>query len=125
KGGSPISTALITQRFYVDDLIDIPKPVWIFDKHGRIQEGDPIQNAEPKWNYRTGLITLPKRMAEELDVRLETHVDHLQQTEIGWSLFDASGQNVGNYARLLITIPASQAADLIESSEIANDLQAN
>ena len=48
KGGSPISTALITRRFYVDDLIDIGKPVWIFDGQGRISEGDPVQNAEPK-----------------------------------------------------------------------------
>src|SRR6266581_2895913 len=44
KGGSPTSTAFITQRFYVNDLIDIRKPVWIFDQQGHIQEGDPIQN---------------------------------------------------------------------------------
>ncbi len=34
KGGSPVTTALVTRRFYVDDLIDISKPVWIFDSSG-------------------------------------------------------------------------------------------
>src|SRR6266487_1144234 len=63
KQGSSVSVALITERFHVADLINISKPVWIFDGHGYIQEGDPIQNAEPKWNYRSGLNTLPVSMA--------------------------------------------------------------
>ncbi len=123
KGGSPISTALITRRFYVDDLIDIGKPVWIFDGQGHISEGDPVQNADPKWNYRSGLVALAERMAEGLDIRLETCIDHVEQTTRGWSLFDGSGQNVGNYERLLITIPAPEAAELVEASQIGSDLR--
>ena len=123
KGGSPVTTALVTSRFYVDDLIDISKPVWIFDSSGHISEGDPQQNAGPKWNYRSGLLALADRMAQGLDIRLETGIDHVEQTSSGWSLFDESGQNVGNYERLLITIPATQAADLIAASHIAGDLR--
>src|SRR5213080_1090692 len=63
KGGSPLSSTLITERFYVDDLIDISKLVWIFEGQGHISAGDPRQNADPKWNYRGGLIALPRRMA--------------------------------------------------------------
>src|SRR5947208_7814485 len=62
-------------------------------------------------------------MAQGLDIRLETCIDHVEQTSSGWSLFDESGQNVGNYERLLITIPATQAADLIAASHIAGDLR--
>src|SRR5690348_12070010 len=50
--GTADSVALITERFSTPDLLDITKPVWIFDGAGTIQEGDPAQNAEPKWNYR-------------------------------------------------------------------------
>src|SRR5450759_4206084 len=35
-----VSADLITRRFRLPDLIDIGKPVWVFDQHGHIQEGD-------------------------------------------------------------------------------------
>ena len=83
KRGSPISISLITERFKLADLIDIAKPVWIFDRDGHIQEGDPIQNAEPKWNYRSGLNALAKRMAQDLDIRLQTRIDYYA-TKYNW-----------------------------------------
>ena len=61
-----MSDALITGRFRLPDLVDIAKPVWTFDRQGHIQEGDPLQNAQPKWTYRSGLNALAKRMAQEL-----------------------------------------------------------
>jgi len=118
KQGSSVSVALITERFHVADLINISKPVWIFDGHGYIQEGDPIQNAEPKWNYRSGLNTLPVSMALGLDIRQQTGIGHLQQNVIGWRLFDESGQHAGEYDRVLISIPAIQAVELIEASQV-------
>src|SRR5689334_20595427 len=75
KRGGPISISLITERFKLADLIDIAKPVWTFDRDARVREGDPIQNAEPKWNYCSGLNALAKRMAQGLDIRLQTLVD--------------------------------------------------
>ena len=118
KRGSPISINLITGRFQLADLIDIAKPVWIFDRDGRIQEGDPIQNAEPKWNYRSGLNALAKRMTEGLDVRLQTRIAYLQSGKTGWKLFTHQGQDTGEFDRVLITIPASEAAGLIKKSQI-------
>ncbi len=116
KGGSPVSDALILERFRADDLIDIGKPVWIFDSQGRIQEGDPVQNADPKWTYRSGLSTLSERMAEGLDIRLNTHVSRLQQRPTGWSMTDDSGESLGAYDWLLITLPTGAADGLIWSS---------
>ena len=65
KGGGAMSDAWITERFRVDDLIDISKPVWVFDSQGRIQEGDPLQNVDPKWNYRSGLIEIGRASCRE------------------------------------------------------------
>ena len=123
KRGSPISMSLITERFQLADLIDIAKPVWIFDRDGHIQEGDPIQNAEPKWNYRSGLNALAKRMAQGLDIRLLTRIDYVQSGINGWKLFDNRGEEIGEFDRVLITIPASEAAELIKNSQIQDRRQ--
>src|SRR5713101_5342438 len=118
KGGSQVSDSLVTARFRAADLVDITKPVWIFDRYGHIQEGDPIQNAEPKWNYRSGLNTLAEHMAQGLDVRHQVHIGRLQQNVTGWSLFDSSGQRVSEFDCVLISIPAGEAVELIEASQV-------
>src|SRR5258708_1628737 len=122
KSGSSISVSFITERFYIPDLVDIAKPVWTFDGIGQIQEGDPVQNVEPKWSYRSGINALAKRMAEGLDVRLETRIQRIEQTATGWQLFDVSGNLAGEAHRLLITIPATQAIELIQRSELSHTL---
>lgn len=124
KGDDPsaISSQWINRRFRLPDLVDIAKPVWIFDKHGHIQEGDPLQNAAPKWSYCSGLNALPRYMAQELDVRLETMIRRLQMKEDGWSIFDQAGQPVGDFVRVLVTLPAPQAIALIEASQLSGDL---
>src|SRR5690242_6373177 len=118
KRGSPISVKMITERFRLDNLIDIAKPVWVFDGDGYIQEGDPILNAESKWNYRSGLQALPERLAESLDIRLQTYIDHFKPGLIGWKLFDNRGKDFGDFDRILITIPANEAEELVNKSEI-------
>ncbi len=118
KGGSQLSDSLVTARFRAADLVDITKPVWIFDRYGHIQEGDPIQNAEPKWNYRSGLNILAERMAQGLDVRQQVRIGRLQHNVTDWSLFDSSGQRVSEFDRVLITIPAGEAVELIEASRV-------
>ena len=123
KRGSPISISLITERFQLDDLIDIAKPVWIFDGDSHIQEGDPIQNAEPKWNYRSGLHALTKRMAQGLDIRLQAPISSMQQSITGWKLFDQQGEHCGEFDHVLITMPASEAAELVRKSKIQDSQQ--
>ncbi len=121
KGGSDLSTEWITKKFSTPDLLDIAKPVWIFDGAGHIQEGDPKQNADPKWSYRDGFTSFAKRMAEGLDIRLETLVGRVQQTVTGWAIFGADNEALGNFDQLLITVPATQAMSLIEASQFANE----
>lgn len=122
KPGSPASVELITQRFYTSDLIDIKKPVWTFDSSEHIQEGDSAQNAEPKWSYRHGLTTLSQRMAEGLDIHLTTRIARIQQQTNAWTLYSDSGQTVGTFDQLLITIPATQAISLVQASQFRQNL---
>ena len=122
KGGSPLSDEWITQRFATPDLLSIDKPVWTFDAHGHIQEGDEKQNAEPRWSYRSGLTALSKRMAQGLDVRLETRIGRIEQHTDGWHLFDTYGQDTGSFSQLLITSPATQALELLDTSRIDDAL---
>src|SRR5207248_8054605 len=110
--------------FRTPDLIDIAKPVWIFDGAGHIQEGDAAMNAEPKWCYRGGLYKLAKRMGEGLDIRFETHIAHVQQTRLGWNLYAAPDQLIRSFERLLITIPAPEASTLIQASHFTQDIRA-
>jgi predicted NAD/FAD-dependent oxidoreductase len=121
KGGSDLSTEWITKRFPTSDLLDIAKPVWVFDGTGHIQEGDPKQNADAKWSYRNGFTSFSKRMAVGLDVRLETLVGRVRQTETGWSIFGAGNEQLGHFEQLLITIPATQAISLIEASQFTDE----
>lgn len=124
KGDDPsaISSQWINRRFRLPDLVDIAKPVWIFDKYGHIQEGDPLQNTAPKWTYRSGLNALPRRMAQELNVRLETGIERLRVNGDGWNAFDQAGQPVGDFARVLVTLPAPHAIALIAASRLPDDL---
>ncbi len=123
RQGHPDSVSLITERFRAPDLVDISKPVWIFNAQGQVQEGDPAQNAEPKWTYRSGITALPKLMAADLTIHLETRIGRIQQTSAGWQLFTKANQDVGTYDHLLITIPAAQAQGLVQASQLSDDLQ--
>src|SRR5260370_13373812 len=90
KGDSPVSDALITGRFRLPDLADIAKPVWTFDRQRHIQEGDPLQNAQPKWTYRSALNALTKRMAQRLNIRAQSHISSLRYYVTGRSLYHIS-----------------------------------
>ncbi len=123
KGGSALSTEWVTKRFPTPDLIDISKPVWTFDGEGQIKEGDPKQNADPKWSYRDGFTSFSKRLAEGLDIHLDTQIGRVEQTTTGWTLYDREAKSVGAFDQLLITVPAGQAIELIEVSQFKDGLR--
>jgi len=122
KPGAAASVELITKRFYTPELIDIKKPVWTFDGSQHIQEGDPAQNAEPKWSYRHGLTTLSRLMAQGLNVHLTTRIARMQQQANRWILYNDAGEVVGTFDQVLITIPATQAIPLIQASDLQHNL---
>src|SRR5205823_6430320 len=121
------------------DLIDIGRPVWTFDGTGVIAEGDPAQNADPKWTYRDGLSRLGKLLGVGLDIRRETRIgrigrrtnDEGRTTDLGvassslvfgrsssgYELFDSRQQKIGAADLVLLTPPAPQSADILAASE--------
>jgi renalase len=79
KASTPELERLIHTELPGDELLDIARPVWTFDGAGTIAEGDPAQNADPKWSYTTGLATLGELLGEDLDVRREVRVASLRR----------------------------------------------
>ena len=124
KQANSQSISLISERFRTPDLFQIEKPIWTFDAHNTISEGDPKHNAEPRWCYRDGLTSLSKRMAQGLHIHCETRISALaEQPDVGWQLFDHHGELIDSYDRVLVTVPLTQAIDLINISEIETELR--
>ncbi|WP_052887999.1 NAD(P)/FAD-dependent oxidoreductase [Thermogemmatispora carboxidivorans] len=122
-GNAPASDALLLQRLATSELVAIAKPVWTFDSQNRIREGDPRQNALPRWTYRHGLLTLAELMARELTVYTHCEIARLAYLRPGWRLFSTSGQVVAEVPNVLVTLPAPEAAALMAASELPSELQ--
>lgn len=140
KAPTPELLRLLTAELPAGDLLDIGRPVWVFDGAGAIAEGDPAQNADPKWTYRQGLNQLGKLLGADLDIRREVRVGRLVREGEGergrnraasptlprafapahgrWVLIDTAGQPVSDADLVLLTPPAPQAADMLAASEI-------
>ncbi|GCE13341.1 NAD(P)/FAD-dependent oxidoreductase [Tengunoibacter tsumagoiensis] len=125
KEGNPAITSLITDRFATPDLLNIGKPVWIFNEQGEIQPGDPTLTEEHKWSYRNGLSSLANRMAEGLPITTHTRIDTIEQHADGWTLADNHGQLYGPFEKILLAIPAEQSSTIIANSQLDQTLQAH
>jgi len=110
---------LITSELPADDLFDIGRPVWVFDHSGAITAGDPAQNADPKWTYRSGLDQLAQLLAAGLDVRHGLRIGSIQQLGARrYELFDDAGVRVGAADAVLFAAAAPQAAAILAASPL-------
>ena len=112
---------LMLEELSAADLSDIARPVWTFDADHVIREGDPEQNAAPKWSYRHGVSTLGKLLADagRFEVRLRTRVGKLRLLADGrFALYDVENNPLGEYEQVLIAIPSGQAAELLADSDL-------
>lgn len=104
-------------------LVDIARPVWVFDAAGTISEGDLAQNAEPKWTYRDGLTRLAKELARDLPIRLQTPIGRIAHANGSYVLFDEQDHIVGAADAVLFTPPAPQTYAMIEASALPTAAQ--
>lgn len=120
KTPTPAAAEVVLHRLSTDGLVDIGRPVWIFDSGGRIQPGDPVENAAPKWVYRDGISRLGKRLAEGARAVIQTGIGvaRIEQTLWGWQLVGDQGNDLGLFEAVLLTPPAPQAAELVEASRM-------
>ncbi|HEX6290309.1 MAG TPA: FAD-dependent oxidoreductase [Herpetosiphonaceae bacterium] len=103
--------------------VDIALPVWTFDRHNRIAEGDHAQNRDPKWTYVDGITRLAKELAHGLDLRLTTRISRIAQANGSYILFDEQDTIVGATDAVLLTPPAPQTRDLIAASALSRTAQ--
>lgn len=112
---------LILHELPTDGLIDIAGDICLFNSAGEIRAGDPLLNSEPKWNYRDGISTLGKRLAEAAStkVRRETLISRIDEIGGGvWELSDEQHNSLGEFDAVLCTPPAPQLADVLAGSSL-------
>jgi renalase len=118
KAPTPELEALLRAGSAGATLADIGLPVWIFDRHSQIAEGDPVQNNDPKWTYSDGITRIAKELARKLDLRLQTRISRIGQANGSYLLFDEQDSIVGAADAVLLTPPAPQTHDLIAASAL-------
>ena len=146
KAPTPELERLLTAELPADDLIDIGQPVWTFDGTGAIAEGDPAQNADPKWTYRDGLNRLGKLLGVGLDIQREMRIGRIGRrtkdegriagasaslssfvfrlSSSGYDLFDTQQHKIAEADLILLTPPAPQTADILAASDVDADAKA-
>jgi len=111
--------AFLTQTLPHDQLIDISKPVGVFDQHNQISAGDPAQNTAPKLVYRSGMNYLAKLLAPQaLTVSLQTRLHHVVKTATGYDCFDEQNNLITHGEALLFTPPAPQTIEILQASQL-------
>ena len=123
KAPTPELEALLREGSAQDTLRDIGLPVWTFDQHNQIAEGDPAQNSDPKWTYSDGITRIAKQLAQGLDIRQQTRIRHIDQANGSYILFDEQDAIVSAADAVLLTPPAPQTHDLIAASALPNVAQ--
>jgi predicted NAD/FAD-dependent oxidoreductase len=92
-------------------------------ENNRVLPPDEAANAEPKWSCAGGMRNLPRALAAGLDIRTNTLVRRIVEDQDGFTLFDNDNRVLDCAARVVLSIPAPQAADLLENSTL-NDATA-
>ena len=119
RTSDPDQLTFLTQTLPHDQLINITKPVGVFDQYNQISAGDPAQNNAPKLVYRTGMNTLAKLLApKNLTVSLQTRLHHVAKTPAGYACFDDQNNLITHGDALLFTPPAPQTIEVLQASQL-------
>jgi predicted NAD/FAD-dependent oxidoreductase len=107
---------LVAEGLDATGLVDIPEPVWTFDRTGTIEPGEDRDGR--KWTYRDGLSTLGERVLGATDATVYTGaaVETLVRDGDRWRLRTA-GDEGGPYDALVVTPPAPATGDLLLAAE--------
>jgi renalase len=86
-----------------------PETLWRADETGWHRHRDDLLRlvGVPRMS------ALPRHLAEGLDLRLETPIDRLEPADDGWWLLDRRDARHGPFDRVVIAVPAPQAASLV------------
>lgn len=69
---------------------------------------------EPHYVGNPTMTSLPKRLAQDVDIRLETRVEEMSKSGDGWQLFAGSGETLGTFDWVVAAMPAPQTNALFQ-----------
>ena len=117
---SDAQTRELLESLGTDGLVDIDAPVWPFDAEGTISESQRPESH--KWTWEAGITQLAKRLFGRTDaeIKKETRVDALEETQSGWTVDDTDGTTHGPFDAVVLTPPAPQTADLLRGTELGD-----
>lgn len=108
---------VMLQELDTSELVEVQKPIYTH-VNLRSMPGDSARNKIPRYTYRPGNNHLAKLLAEGLDVRSNTTVDHLSREN---GSFEVEGET---FDWVILTPPIPQASLLLwslgESRPVAN-----
>ncbi len=107
------------QMLGFDQQVFIDSPICLRDG-SQILPADSEANAEAKWSCQKGMRAMPQFLAQGLDVRLNTRVSRLEKAENHWVLRGDDNRVLDSAERVIVTLPAPQAADLLAASDEPN-----
>ncbi len=81
--------------------------------------GDPLTLSEPQWVAAPSMKSWCAALAQELDVRLEQHVDELTRLPGGWTVHARGDPVGGGFGQVVLALPPAQAAALLRPHEAA------
>jgi renalase len=124
KNPSPAIEHLLTATLDHDTLINIPGPLWTFDRVGTIAPGDSDKQETHKWSYRDGITRLAKELARGIKVQTETRIERIVAGADGFELFTDRGDALNRSDAVLLTPPAPQTCDIVAASTLPATTQA-
>ncbi len=98
---------LMLNQLDTSELVEVKLPIYTHTGL-RVSPGDP-RRTTPRYTYQSGNTVLPKLLAKELDVRLDTQIDNIQADGAGFRILDE------RYDGLVLTPPIPQTATLLWS----------
>jgi predicted NAD/FAD-dependent oxidoreductase len=69
---------------------------------------------EPHYVGNPSMTSLPKRLAQDVDVQLQTRVEKMSKSDDGWQLFTEAGASLGTFDWVAAAMPAPQTNALFQ-----------
>lgn len=76
-----------------------------------------------RWVGIPSMTAIPKRLAEGLDIALETRIDHVLHGSDGWSLIDDHDRRHTGFDVLLLSAPPQQSTALLRNVDGASEIR--
>lgn len=73
----------------------------------------PLVDAEASYVGVPAMNSLCKHLADALDIQKQTRIGEILPDGPGWHLWDEAGENLGQFDRVIVAIPADQAVLLL------------